>query len=192
MGEKWVIKNDGAKSHEVVVKAIEWLKLAGEQPNTPKELKPLIDETVARGVPAEGEPLELTVPQVLSNQVMQMLKLVRMEVERLSEGASKEEMDKYITEQLPVIVARTIGHLTEKYVSARNEIEADNERMKEFYRSQTEMPGKTKADLLKILFEELAKHTDKPAPPLDEEFLAELEKVPAVEEGEKPHIWGTA
>eukprot|EP00420_Gonyaulax_spinifera_P009776 CAMPEP_0197942526 /NCGR_PEP_ID=MMETSP1439-20131203/124453_1 /TAXON_ID=66791 /ORGANISM="Gonyaulax spinifera, Strain CCMP409" /LENGTH=202 /DNA_ID=CAMNT_0043565783 /DNA_START=3 /DNA_END=612 /DNA_ORIENTATION=+ len=54
------------------------------------------------------------------------------------------------------------------------------------------MPGKTKADVLKEIWEELPKHTDKPVPPLDEEMLAELAEEPAVIEGEFRHNWGTA
>merc|ERR1712050_550736 len=54
------------------------------------------------------------------------------------------------------------------------------------------MPGKTKADVLKEIWEELPKHTDKPVPPLDEEMLAELAEEPAIIEGEFKHNWGTA
>merc|ERR1719188_1971785 len=64
--------------------------------------------------------------------------------------------------------------------------------MKEFYRSQRDMPGKTKADILKEIWEELPKHTDKPVPPLDEEMLAELAEEPAIIPGEFNHSWGTA
>merc|ERR1712050_806098 len=39
---------------------------------------------------------------------------------------------------------------------------------------------------------ELPKHLGKPVPPVDEELLAELEEVPAVQEGEFRHSWGTA
>merc|ERR1719245_1952476 len=64
--------------------------------------------------------------------------------------------------------------------------------MKAFYRSQKDMPGKTKADVLKEIWEEIGKVTDKPVPPLDEEMLAELAEEPAVIEGEFKHTWGNA
>merc|ERR1712242_11109 len=64
--------------------------------------------------------------------------------------------------------------------------------MKNFYRSQRDMPGKTKADVLKEIWAELPKYSDKPVPPLDEEMLAELAEEPAVIEGEFKHSWGTA
>merc|ERR1719184_542478 len=50
--------------------------------------------------------------------------------------------------------------------------------------------GLTKADVLKEIWAELPKHLDKPAPPLDEEMLAELAQEPA-----GPgyiHPWGVA
>merc|ERR1712050_536985 len=98
----------------------------------------------------------------------------------------------FVKEKVPEIGARTINYLQEKYISARDEVEKDVETMKAFYRSQKDMPGKTKADVLKEIWEELPKHTDNPVPPLDEEMLAELAEEPAIIEGEFKHNWGTA
>merc|ERR1712084_61774 len=50
----------------------------------------------------------------------------------------------------------------------------------------------TKADILKEIWAELPKVSDKPVPPLDEEMLAELAEEPAIIEGEFKHSWGTA
>merc|ERR1712039_782532 len=108
------------------------------------------------------------------------------------EGKSKEEMDKFIKEKVPEIGARVIAWLVEKYITARDEVEKDVVTMKNFYRSQKDMPGKTKADVLKEIWEELGKVADKPVPPLDEEMLAELAEEPAIIEGEFKHNWGTA
>merc|ERR1712176_1652276 len=49
-----------------------------------------------------------------------------------------------------------------------------------------------KADILKEIWAELPKVSDKPVPPLDEEMLAELAEEPAIIEGEFKHSWGTA
>ena len=54
------------------------------------------------------------------------------------------------------------------------------------------MPGKNKADVLKEIWEEIGKVTDKPVPPLDEEMLAELAEETAIIEGEFKHNRGTA
>merc|ERR1711874_279851 len=77
-------------------------------------------------------------------------------------------------------------------ISARDEVQTEADNMKAFFRSQKDMPGKTKADVLKEIWAELPKITDKPVPPLDEEMLAELAETPAVIEGEFNHTWGTA
>merc|ERR1719190_219096 len=89
-------------------------------------------------------------------------------------------------------MVKLLTKVSDNYNKAREEIEESNEKMKEFFRSQKEMPGKTKADVLKEIWAELPKYSDKPVPPLDEEMLAELAEEPAVIEGEFKHSWGTA
>jgi len=190
--ETWAIKNDDAESHEMAVKVLEWIKKASEDKSCTDDAKPLLEKTVARGVPPVGEPFELLLPQVLTNQIHHMTGILQKEVAKFGEGKSKEEVDKYVKEKVPEIGARTIQFLVEKYTGARDEVEKDVETMKAFYRSQKDMPGKTKADVLKEIWEELPKHTDKPVPPLDEEMLAELAEEPAIIEGEFKHNWGTA
>merc|ERR1712190_431809 len=78
------------------------------------------------------------------------------------------------------------------YVAARDEVQQDADNLKAWFRSQKEMPGKTKADVLKDLWAELPKYSEKPVPPLDEEMLAELALEPATEPGEFRHSWGIA
>merc|ERR1719190_5425 len=89
-------------------------------------------------------------------------------------------------------MVKLLTKVSDNYNKAREEIEESNEKMKEFFRSQKEMPGKTKADVLKEIWAELPKYSDKPVPPLDEEILAELAEEPAIIEGEFRHSWGTA
>merc|ERR1719410_61446 len=93
---------------------------------------------------------------------------------------------------MPEIFAGITKVLTDKYISARDEVQKDADTMKDFFRSQKEMPGKTKADVLKEIWAELPKYSDKPVPPLDDEMLAELGEEPAIIEGEFKHSWGTA
>merc|ERR1712084_164144 len=87
---------------------------------------------------------------------------------------------------------KATAELTKNYITARDEVESDVEVMKEYFRSQSEDRYKTKADVLRALWAELPKHLGKPVPPVDEEMLAELEDVPAVQEGEYRHNWGIA
>jgi len=108
------------------------------------------------------------------------------------QNKTEDEINTYIKTKVPEIGARVIKHFTDKYVSARDEVERDVQNMKAFYRSQKDIPGKTKADVLKEIWAELPKYSDKPVPPLDEEMLAELAEEPATAEGEFKHSWGTA
>merc|ERR1719254_70782 len=85
-----------------------------------------------------------------------------------------------------------VAWITNNYWKARAEVEDDVKVMKDFYLSQKEMPGKTKADILKEIWAQLPSVVDKPVPPLDEEMLAELAEEPAIIEGEFKHSWGIA
>merc|ERR1719254_307831 len=85
-----------------------------------------------------------------------------------------------------------VAWITNNYWKARAEVEDDVKVMKDFYLSQKEMPGKTKADILKEIWAQLPSVVDKPVPPLDEEMLAELAEEPAVIESEFRHSWGIA
>lgn len=192
MLEKWVVKNDDEESHKVALQTLDFIKRAAEDKSCSEEAKPLLLKTVEKGVPPMGEKFVLLLPQVLVNQIHHMLTIMQKELAKWGEGKSKEEVDKYVAEKIPEIAGRVIQFLTKNYVEARDLVEKDVETMKNFYRSQKEVPGRTKADVLKEIWEELPKLTDQPVPPLDEEILAELAEEPAVVEGEFRHSWGTA
>jgi len=192
MVETWGVKNDDAESHDNNVKVLDWIKKAGEDKSATAETKELIEKTLARGVPPMGEDFELLLPQVPVNQIHAMQNIMLKEIAKFAEGKSDEEMEKYKKEKIPEISARIIAFIVENYIKARDEVETEVNTMKEFYRSQKDMPGKTKADVLKEIWEEIGKVTDKPVPPLDEEMLAELAEEPAIIEGEFKHNWGTA
>lgn len=194
--ETWVIKNDDAESHEMAVKVLDWIKKASEHESASEDAKKILQKTVEKGVPPMGEPLELLLPQVLVNQIHHMTEILQGELVIVSESISREDFDKYVKEKVPEIGARTIAHLARKYIEARDDVENEVETMKSFYRSQgnkeEEMQGKTKADVLKEIWEAVSEMSDNPVPPLDEEMLAELEDEPAIIEGEFYHPWGTA
>merc|ERR1712209_140261 len=165
---------------------------ASEDESATPETKELLQKTVANGVPPMGENIELLVPQVLSNQIQHMSELMKKEVAKFGEGKSDAEMEKFKKEKVPEIGARIMAFVIENYVRARDDVDNEVANMNRFYRSQRDMPGKTKADVLKEIWEEIGKVTDKPVPPLDEEMLAELAEEPAIIEGEFKHNWGTA
>merc|ERR1712151_1458739 len=129
---------------------------------------------------------------VMVNQLHHVGQRMKKELDEYAKDKDEEHMKDIYENKMPEIGARTIKHLTEKYTSARDEVQTEADNMKAFFRSQKDVPGKTKADVLKEIWAELPKITDKPVPPLDEEMLAELAETPAVIEGEFNHTWGTA
>ena len=83
------------------------------------------------GVPAMGQPFEVTLPMMLVNQM------------HLANGWMKG--GKNIKE----VTAEVVKFLATNYAKARDEVEKDKDTMKAFFKSQKDMPGKTKADVLK-------------------------------------------
>merc|ERR1712060_296907 len=82
------------------------------------------------------------------------------------------------------------------YYDAVDTVAQDVADTKKYFMTQKgrekELADKTKADILKEIWAELPKLTDKPVPPLDDEILAELAQEPAIIEGQFNHNWGTA
>eukprot|EP00434_Breviolum_minutum_P043845 symbB.v1.2.039103.t1/scaffold6351.1/size18810/2 len=131
-------------------------------------------------IPAAGEEFAVKLPRKL----IEDLNALAGEVGAQKESKSESELDE--------MWWKMAGELVAKYYAARDEVEKDVEGLKKFFRSQKDMPGKTKADIVKQIWAELPKHMSTPVAPLDEEMLSELAKVPAVVEGEFKHNWGTA
>ena len=177
--EKWSIKNDDAASHAKAEQIVEFMKKAVADPSCPAEAKPFMEYWVKNGIPAMGQPFEVTLPMMLVNQM-------HMANSWMKAG---EGMDAGKVSQ---VAAEVVKFLSTNYAKARDEVEKEKDTMKAFFKSQKDMPGKTKADVLKDIWAELPKHTGKPVPPLDDEMLAELAEEPAIIEGEFKHSWGTA
>jgi len=190
--EIWKIQNNDTESHETNLAVLEMLKKAGEKPDCPAQAKTYIDEWTKTGIPAMGEEFELKVPQVMVNQVLYVQKWMDAGMAELREKLSEEELKDYVANKAPLIFAKVVADLAEKYVKTRDEIEDYITMQKKFFRSQKDMPGKTKADILKEVWAELPKHVEGPVPPLDDEMLAELAQEPASPPGELLHTWGTA
>merc|ERR1712066_502166 len=205
MMEAWEFANDDAESHEALKKVMEAVKAAGyEAPkkedvegrkkeiektllangvdpaNVTKAIdsydfsKSITEKMLEKGVPPMGEKFIVLLPMQLVNQLHSARKTLIDAVETFKENHTEAEV-KELEAALPEQFHNVIMNL-----------------MKTYFRSQTADKYKTKADVLKALWAEIPKFTGKPVPPVDEELLAELEEVPAVQEGEFRHNWGIA
>jgi len=167
-----LINNDTA-SHETLEKTMEFMK---KIPADWIADKTKFDEFVKKGVPPIGTPMELFLYRPIADQLSFLVE------DFGKKGEYLEQKD----------ALGLIYDTVTTYEQARDAVAKDSKDLKEFFRSQSPMPGKTKADVLKEIWAELPKATGKAVPPLDEEMLAELQKIPAVVEGEYRHSWGTA
>eukprot|EP00434_Breviolum_minutum_P036081 symbB.v1.2.031955.t1/scaffold3732.1/size51291/2 len=170
--ELYLFANEG-ENHTNNVKQLEEMKKGTEDP----KIKKMLDDFK---IPAAGEEFAVKLPRKL----IEDLNALAGEVGAQKESKSESELDE--------MWWKMAGELVAKYYAAREEVEKDVEGLKKFFRSQKDMPGKTKADIVKQIWAELPKHMSTPVAPLDEEMLSELAKVPAVVEGEFKHNWGTA
>jgi len=189
--EWWEIQNNDTASHQVAVDTFNFLKEAASQHEDPK-VKKIMEDAIAGGVPPVGEKINLYLPDVLVKQTMMANGYAYQMVKDRREKEGDAAAEAFKKNELPVLLAEALGELTRNYFKARDEIEEEVTFLKNAFKNQKEMPGKTKADVLKEIWAELPKHTDKPVPPLDEEMLSELAKEPANIKGEFKHSWGWA
>eukprot|EP00435_Cladocopium_sp_Y103_P062762 s1111_g24.t1 len=145
--EMYLVPNDG-ENHTNNVKQLENMKKALEDPSAPADAAKIKKMLDGFKVPAAGEELATDLGNL--------------------QGKSESELDEMWWKEA--------GQLVAGYYKQREEVEKDVEGLKKFFRSQKDMPGKTKARVA----------------PLDEEMLVDLAKEPAVIEGEFKHSWGTA
>lgn len=185
------VPNDDEVSHKRNLDVIEFLKKAAEHPSCPDDMKPVVDEVVKKGVPPMGETFDLLLPQVMVAQHLYLNTLVDGH-KKNAESSSDEEKKEFYDKTLPEAVSGAMKQLSEKYFGARDEIQANCDRSKDWFKSQNEERYKTKADVIKAVWEHMPKLTGTPVPPIDEELLADLEQQPAVVEGDYRHSWGIA
>merc|ERR1712039_807704 len=176
---KWGIVNNNTEAHEKVKATFEFMKVVAEEPDCPPEAKKYIEEWLKEGVPAMGENFELLIPQVPMQQIAFLRQIIKDGLEEMVEKDGEEQAQKWADENLKKLEADVMKRIIDNYVAARDEVQQDADNLKKWFRSQKEMPGKTKADVLKDLWAELPKYSEKPVPPLDEEMLAELALEPA-------------
>merc|ERR1719510_1069839 len=68
MHEIHAVPNSNEEEHKKSEQVIEFLKKAKEDPSCPEEMKAVVDEVVAKGVPPVGEKFDLMLPQVMVAQ----------------------------------------------------------------------------------------------------------------------------
>jgi len=177
------LQNNDTESHEALTKLFDDLKKVKFE----GDAKATADAMLKDGVPPVGETFVVQVPMALLEQYAESQAELGFLVGALKEKGTSVD-DKMVDEEW----GKVMDSITETYMKARDEQEQDVEDLKKFFRSASKDKYQTKADVLKAVWEELPKLTDKPVPPIDEELLAELAEIPAVNEDEYMHPWGTA
>jgi len=190
MNEIHAFPNRDEKEHEFSVKMVNYLKDAANDADCPEDFKPAIAELVEKGVPPAGEKFDIILPQVLVVQFNHMRDQIQ-EIAASYQNKTDAEFAE-LEKEMPNIATKVMQQLTKTWIEARDEIQANADHSKEWFKSQNEERYKTKADVMKAVWEVLPKLTGSSVPPIDEELLADLEQQPAVEEGEYRHSWGIA
>merc|ERR1719343_1122023 len=161
--EKWGLLNNDTKSHEYIKQTFKIMEELSKDANCPPEAKKYIEEWLKEGVPAMGENIELAIPQVLMQQFMFMRATIKKDLETMVEQDGEEKTKKWMEENLKELEGGVMEQLIDNYVTARDDVQKDADDLKKFFQSQQDKPGKTKADVLKELWAELPKYSDKPA-----------------------------
>jgi len=179
--ETIALQNNDTESHEKLVKILDKLK----------KMDGASDDLKAASIPPVGEELSGPFPMALADQLGGAAETLKHWYTVAQENMTEADF-KTFQEKAPSQWVEFAKELVKEYDEAVEDNEQDVQRLKEFFKSASKDRYQTKADVLKAMWEELPKHTDKPVPPIDEELLAELAELPAVTEDEFMHPWGTA
>merc|ERR1712060_950250 len=161
--DTYYFQNNDTASHDTLVKSVEKLKI---------DMK----------IPPIGEKFSMQLPAVLFDGINEIG--YNLAVWKKENSISDDEYKKTVEK---VSLDFILG-----YYDARDAIEKDVETMKNFFKSQSKDLYKTKADVMKEIWKVFEEKSGLKMPPLDEEFLAELAEIPAVEEATFKHPWGIA
>eukprot|EP00438_Fugacium_kawagutii_P023881 Skav233795 [mRNA] locus=scaffold780:419395:439050:- [translate_table: standard] len=159
----YLFANEG-ENHTNNEKTLEGLKKAIQDASGDKDVAKVAKMLDGFKVPAAGEEFGVRLPRKL----VEDLQSLAGEWSAMKEGKSDDEADK--------MWWTMSAELVSKYYATREEIEKEVEGVKKFFRSQKDMPGKTKARHVKQIWKELPKHVEGPVAPLDEDMLADLAK----------------
>jgi len=185
--------NDNEELHKSNQVVLDVMKKAAAADGASEELKKAAAEFK---LPAMGQNFTQIVPKSLHETFMKAAEILKQKAGAYRANHTEEETKKYIEGDLEKEWLEALTGLEKKYYDAVDTVAGDVADMKKYYMTQKgrekELADKTKADILKEIWAELPKLTDKPVPPLDDEILAELAQEPAIIEGQFNHNWGTA
>jgi len=187
------IKNDDEESHALNKMAMELLKHLGTRDGQSEEFKKMAAEFE---LPPMGTNFTQVVPKSLHDTILKGREVYKAKIITYIANHTEEETNKYIDGPLFKEWQEALVTIHKEYYDAVDTVAKDVAGVKAHFMTQKgrekELADKTKADILKEMWAELPKLTDKPIPPLDEEILAELAQEPAIIEGQFDHNWGTA
>jgi len=116
---------------------------------------------------------------------------------KLPEDASKESLQEIEKEVLEK-AGELSGKLTTAYMAEQQELFAAAKAMRDSWRAETYEEGKKRSDVARKLHADMIAYNKQqkkdPPPPLDEEYLAELDKTPLPKPGDPAYQnpWNTA
>jgi hypothetical protein len=187
------IRNDNEELHKSNQVVLDVMKKAAAADGASDALKKAAAEFE---LPPMGRNFTQIVPKSLHETFMKAVEILKAKAGAYGANHTEEETKKWIKDVLQPEWLEALVGLEKKYYDAVDTVAGDVADMKKYYMTQKgrekELADKTKADILKEIWAELPKLTDKPVPPLDDEILAELAQEPAIIEGQFNHNWGTA
>jgi hypothetical protein len=106
---------------------------------------------------------------------------------------SGEDAAAEAAKKVPELYAMTLKAMIKAWTQAYDEVTQEVEAMKGFYSGVKEWEGKTKADVYKAAWAQAGKLMGKELAPLEDDVVADLAKLPAIDpEEETARLWGTA
>eukprot|EP00930_Biecheleria_cincta_P040273 TRINITY_DN275_c0_g1_i7.p1 TRINITY_DN275_c0_g1~~TRINITY_DN275_c0_g1_i7.p1 ORF type:complete len:453 (-),score=126.61 TRINITY_DN275_c0_g1_i7:100-1458(-) len=191
--EPVIFKNDDEKSHKSNQLVVDVMKRLAAEEGASEALKKAAAEFK---LPAMGQNFSQVVPKSLHETYMKAFEIYKAKVGAYRANHTEEETKKHIEDVLSKEWLEAVSGIAKNYQECVDTVAGDAAAVKKYYMTQKgrekELKDKTKADIMKEIWAELAKLTDKPMPPLDDEILAELAQEPAIIEGQFNHNWGTA
>ena len=180
--DKWTVLNDTPEAHEANLAIWQQAKetFQGKDP----------EGFFAQSVPPLGTEWTVELPRIPMQRIQTMHTLLVKEVEEKAQNLTEAELDPWVEGKYKQLFTEA-EEVIDTWRAASQEIETLAQNAKEFYRSQKDVKGKTKADVLKEIWAELPKWVGKPVPAIDEEVLAELATEPATGPDFR-HPWGIA
>jgi len=192
--EWWTVNNNTGEAHKFNVKFYndvkeKLTKFINEDKGVKAETKKALLEDLEKSAPpAEGHDWQLESFFILNRQYEKAAEIV------MSQAADKEKVPKEVLE----LAGKVGGELTKGYYKEQSELLAAATKMRDEWRSQTYEEGKKRSDVAKKLHADMTAYNKEqkkdPPPPLDEEYLAELDKTPLPKPGdpEFQNPWNTA